>query len=410
VELLIERLIQSHRYAYYALGTSYLSDGEFDILYREGLKLAPKGSPVHQPGIDLFNVPSRIVWGVTTREGRKALYEATDKYLAELKSKRSKEQDRCDSIREFDVIFNGLENEQMTKNKTLPTDELTTVAVKNALIKKVDEFCISHFEKGPRSHMGASEIGDECWRKLWLKFRFCGYKEHTARMHRLFNRGHAEELRVKQWLEGGGIKFLSQQDNFKSCGGHFAGSSDGSILLPQLEYLDTLGNTLVVNYDKPILWECKTYKKGSDFANLFEKGVAYVNPKHFAQMSVYCRKFGFEYALYTAVCKDDDEIYYEIVKPNFDLADSLEEKAASIINAQEEPPRMSEDSTFKKCKWCDFSDVCFGKKQAFKCCRSCKNAEACEDEIWQCSIHGEIPKEYLGCETDCDSYIAIYEG
>jgi len=384
MDLLIERLVQAHRYLYYYVGAGIIPDCDFDLLYQEALRVAPPDSPARKVGGFSGEVSSRLAL-VTTHEGRKLLMEGTDIMLKKIKDEgRNLKPGSCESI-------------------------VTLVEAKNALIKKVDEFCVLRFEKGPRTHMGASEIGEECWRKLWLKFRFADYKTHTARMHRLFNRGHREELIVKEWLEGAGVEFLSQQDNFKSCGGHFAGSSDGSILLPELTYLNALGELVAINYRKPILWECKTYKKGTDFANLFEKGVAFVNHKHFVQMSVYCKKFGFEYALYTAVCKDNDEIYYEIVVPDYSLADGCEEKAASVINSQEAPPRISNDATFYKCKWCDFADVCFGKKPIFKCCRSCQNCEACENESWVCSIHGEVPKEYIGVATECESYLLIYE-
>ena len=48
---------------------------------------------------------------------------------------------------------------------------------------------VAEQDNGWREHLGASEIGDPCSRKLWYLFRWVAVKKFDARMLRLFARG-----------------------------------------------------------------------------------------------------------------------------------------------------------------------------------------------------------------------------
>ena len=52
-----------------------------------------------------------------------------------------------------------------------------------------------------RSHLGASQIGRECDRQLWLGFRWAKRARFDGRILRLFNRGHLEEARFVAMLK-----------------------------------------------------------------------------------------------------------------------------------------------------------------------------------------------------------------
>ena len=288
------------------------------------------------------------------------------------------------------------------------TPMLNSPEINLQLHQAVDEFCCREFEKGPRGHLGASEIGRECARAIWLKFRFCDYTAHTGRMHRLFQRGHEEEPRLKRWLEGIGCVFQDSgetQLGFKALGGHYSGSCDGVLTLPEW-----------TGYNLPILWENKTYGGEAEdkkyFSKLFEIGVKEVKPEHYTQMQVYMGAFNLQWALYTAVQKSTDEIYYEFVECNPAAGFMAEEKAKSIIYSQQVPQKISNrGSSDFRCRFCDFKEICHLGKEILTNCRSCVNCKPIDNASWECSIHGIVPKHItLDLHVDCESWQPIFRG
>ena len=139
---------------------------------------------------------------------------------------------------------------------------------------KIDEYCQNTYDDGHRTHLGASLIGHKCLRKLWFTFRWVYHHKHSGRMQRLFNTGHKEEKRIIEWLISSGleVEYLDENEKqFRISGvnGHYGGSIDGLITIPEL------GKCLL---------ECKTSKTGAEFKNLIESGAEKVKPVHFAQM------------------------------------------------------------------------------------------------------------------------------
>lgn len=262
---------------------------------------------------------------------------------------------------------------------------------------KIDTYCQTEYDDGFRSHLGASLIGHKCKRYLWFSFRWVYHHVHTGRMQRLFNRGHLEENRIEEWLKGSGYeveRFDSNGNQFRvsGCNGHFGGSGDGFIVLPDL------GKCLL---------ECKTSKDGAEFKSLFENGVEVMKPRHFTQMCVYGAKFGISFALYICVNKNNDELYIEVIELRPSVANEAEEKASEVIFSQTMPERQSETPTFWECKLCDMVEVCFKNKKAEKNCRSCKNARPIDNGEWSCDIYGVIPKQYI--PQGCDNWKSILE-
>src|SRR5690554_8222561 len=83
---------------------------------------------------------------------------------------------------------------------------------------------------GLRYHLGASEIGGPCDRKLWLNFRWAIKQQFPGRILRLFRRGKDEEHYVIEDLRAAGCKIdyeLAQQ--YFEIIPHFGGSNDGLI-------------------------------------------------------------------------------------------------------------------------------------------------------------------------------------
>lgn len=290
----------------------------------------------------------------------------------------------------------------------------------------------------PRYHLGASQLGDRCIRKVFYGFRKAANVRHTGRLLRLFNRGHEEEFRLVRWLRmagfevrdytqrlcrGGGKYVLFDWDEkipyafedvstsphhiqlaiqegialeqygFSALAGHFSGSSDGRLRGPGLP--DGWGLT-----------EFKTHNDKS-FQQLKQKGVLTSKPVHYVQMQIYMAALRLPWGLYAAVNKNDDEVYTEVVHAKPELADQYSDRALAIIQAKEAPQRLSNDPSWWECRFCDYREVCHYDKAPAKGCASCAMARPdIENGGWQCGrFHTAVPQDYL--LVGCDAWEAI---
>lgn len=261
----------------------------------------------------------------------------------------------------------------------------------------IDADSIAEYEEAERrKHLGVSEIGHPCARKIWYGFRWVKMERHTGRMYRLFNRGHAEEHKIIHRLRRIGIeatdidpatgKQYRIQNDFNR---HMGGSLDSllTITWPGFPIPNMLG-------------EYKTHSKKS-FDKLEKSGVRATKPQHYTQMCIYGKRTGQQYGLYVPVCKDDDRIKVSVVKLDYDHATMYEEKGCGIIESQTPPRRISEKITYPECRLCPYAGPCHLGKPVEKNCRSCRNAYPLPDGTWRCRIYhnGQIP-DYLiahGC-------------
>jgi hypothetical protein len=310
----------------------------------------------------------------------------------------------------------------------------------------IDNYCSDKYDDGPRSHLGASEIGDSCSKKLWLKFRWTAHKKHSGQQQRLFQRGHFEEPRFVSYLEGIGctVKMFDKvllwhpeseclyygpeedckggyvnnvegiyefetkakelgiwldkgkrQIRISSCKGHFGGSCDALCSLPK--HYDIPENVIFLD-------EFKTQtigKKGDKFDKLVKEGVKQNKPIHWAQQCTYGYKLNINYGIYMSVCKNDDDLHIEVVKLDHFLGESLERKAEMIIFSETPPTGVSCSPSYFECNWCDFKGICYGSEQPLKNCRSCKHAKPTEEATWTCEHYGVIPKEVIPLKQPC---------
>ena len=230
-----------------------------------------------------------------------------------------------------------------------------------------------------RSHLGASVIGDDCARKLWYGFHWAVRPQHSERILRLFNRGHLEEPRFVAMLAAAGIKVYQyrepgKQFEIKLHGGHFGGSLDGVA-------------EAIPDVDGPVLLEFKTHDRKSfaklagtnwgDYArdpssNAWQgEGVRNSKLTHYVQMQMYMAAFQLQHGLYMAVCKDDDSLYAEVVPIDEAMGNAFAMRARDIVFAQEPPARIKNDPSWWQCKFCDKAQVCYGKAQPERNCRTC---------------------------------------
>lgn len=273
-----------------------------------------------------------------------------------------------------------------------------------------------HYERSAedwrRPHLGASIIGRECDRHLWLSFRWAldparvpesplsdrkvkqGWRpedQRRGRMLRLFSRGHREEAWLIADLRNAGVQVWDRDQSGRQFHveivPHFGGSCDGIIRgLPDAP-------------KTPHLAEFKTASRDR-FAKLVQKGVRLEKPEHWSQMQVYMLGLELERAFYCTVCKDDDRIYTERVYFDRAAAEQLVDRARSIIAAVEPPVRIGEADSWK-CRYCDHRTICHEPELPERNCRTCLSSTPMPDGTWRCDAwNAEIPTEAQkdGCE------------
>jgi hypothetical protein len=261
-------------------------------------------------------------------------------------------------------------------------------------IKLVDD-AYSTKEQSFRSHLGASLIGRECGRELWLSFRWATPSQNEGRIVRLFNRGHLEEARFVALLQMIGVEVWQFDENGKQFriyghNGHFGGSMDGVVLgVPEMP------NT-------PMICEFKTHGDKS-FTKVKDDGVKEAKFEHYVQMQVYMGKNELTHALYLAVNKNDDAIYVEIVSFDKDVYEMYLERSIMIIDAVEPPIRINESPGWYKCRFCSQANVCQSGIAPARNCRTCRWSTPIQDGAWICELTSpprlitEI-KQLQGCE------------
>lgn len=234
-----------------------------------------------------------------------------------------------------------------------------------------------------RGYIGASEIGHPCDMYLWLKFhRYIEREEfdpmevdadsplelkteaHKARMRRLFQRGHDEELRFEGYLHEIGATFHTgalDQAGFKD--GFFAGHMDGDLFL----------------FGEDALTEYKTHNRKS-FNTLKRGELERTHPKHFAQSQSYMRARGRLQTIYLAVCKDDDRLFCDVIAYDEKKAESYANRAEYLSLSDKPPQRIGSKPTFYMCKMCPASDVCWGFTKPRVDCRNCTSVTKHRDQ------------------------------
>lgn len=234
-------------------------------------------------------------------------------------------------------------------------------------------------EKPFRKHLGASGIGDDCSRKIQLRWRWTQKPSFPPRVLRLFNRGHLEEARflsmlmcipeVKLWYEtedGGQFKW-------SFFNGHYGSALDG-----------IARNIPDIPNGEACYTEFKT-SNDAGFKKLLKEGVREVKHEHYVQMQECMLAYKLKYSLYLCVNKNDDAIYGEIVEYDHDTAMRYHRRAQEIIFTTEALPRMSNNPTFWKCKFCDVRSICHGKAIPEINCRTCCHWSPERDGTYSCT-------------------------
>lgn len=247
-----------------------------------------------------------------------------------------------------------------------------------------------------RRHQGASGIGRDCAREIQLKWRWAQQSQFDERMLRLFNRGHLEEARflamlmcvpgVQLWYEtedGGQFKFSDYAN-------HYGSALDGiAVGIP----------------DVPEGAACYTeFKTASSkaFAKIKANGCRAEKFEHYVQMNQCMLYYKLPFSLYMVVNKDTDELYAEIIQFDQANADQYRNRAGEVIFTTDPLPRISNQPTFWKCKFCDEKPVCHGKKIPDINCRTCAHWSPKAEGGYSCArghedTVGNKHASFVGC-------------
>lgn len=276
-------------------------------------------------------------------------------------------------------------------------------ALSQRIIYDIDQYALRTYDEGPRKHLGASIVGQECLRAAWYSFRWFVRSAHTGQMQRLFRRGHLEELRFLEYLQGIGALVYYEDSNGKqykceAVNGHMGGSLDCIVELP----IGLYGVTERI----VMLGEFKTKGTGSSFNKLKEVGIRVTNPTHYGQMCLYGSAYKFKYSIYFTVNKNDDDLHVEIVPLDWNYAQQLVDKGNYIVGSRVPPKKVSLSAVYRTCAYCAYKDICHNGAQPHTNCRTCVYSVPVENGQWKCEKYQCLLEEKLQ-RTGCNDWTAM---
>lgn len=216
----------------------------------------------------------------------------------------------------------------------------------------------------PRTYLGASLLGYECDRLIQYRFlRTAPDDGVSAKLQRIFARGHDGEARVIGWFKRAGFLLMDrnpatgEQWEMSLFDGRVLGHADGI-------FADA-GRPMP--FVAPALWECKVLgDKG--WKRLVKDGLRKAYPHYYGQVQLLMTGLGLTKnpAIVTAVNGNDLSMHHEKVPYNSAEADLVAGRAHRILlalDAGETLPRGFMTPDYMECRWCDFRRRCWEIEQ-----------------------------------------------
>lgn len=239
--------------------------------------------------------------------------------------------------------------------------------VSSSINQLIDRALSAEREKEPpRDYLGASQLGMPCSRALQYQFLNIpkdNGREFSGQTLRIFEIGHILEKPVAKWLRQAGFNLCTfdekgNQFGFRAAGGKIAGHVDGLIYDAPKE----------LDLSFPMLWEMKTMNNKS-WNETVKKGLVLSKPVYAAQIALYqaymeaaIPDISKNLCLFTAINKDNAELYHELIPFDRELAQRMSDKAVNIVraaDAEEILPRLHGSRNFLECKNCAWQDSCW---------------------------------------------------
>jgi hypothetical protein len=226
----------------------------------------------------------------------------------------------------------------------------------NALID--DVLIAQNRQQPPRDYLGASRIGEPCARRLVYEVTQTPKdpgQDFDGFILRVFEAGHQFETLSIRWLRAAGFDLRThrrdgEQFGFETAGGRIRGHIDGVIVA---------GPDVGISW--PALWEHKALNAKS-WSDLVKRALRASKPIYFAQAQLYMAYMDLEVALFTAMNKDTQALYHEVVP--FDAAEpqAQSDKAVAVVRAADAGdllPRIADNSDFYLCRFCPYRGRCW---------------------------------------------------
>ena len=217
-----------------------------------------------------------------------------------------------------------------------------------------------------RRYLGGSRLGVACERALQFEYADAPVdagSEFPGRTLRIFDVGHALEDLAIRWLRLAGFDLYTRRQDggqfgFSVADGRIQGHLDGVIAAapPQL------------GLAFPMLWECKTMSD-KHWRDTVKRGVTATKPVYAAQLATYQAYMEYSIpgisdhpALFTAINKDTQELWFELVPFDRGLAQRMSDRAVRVIRATEageQLPRVATEPGYYECKYCAWAKRCW---------------------------------------------------
>ena len=232
---------------------------------------------------------------------------------------------------------------------------------------QIDAALVTDRARQPRrTYLGASRLGVACDRALQYEFASAPAdpgRDFDGRVLRIFDVGHVLEDLAIRWLRLAGFDLHTRtrsggQFGFSVCDGLIQGHVDGIVMAAPAD----------LEWSFPMLWECKTMNT-QNWRDCVKRGVAVSKPVYAAQMAIYqaymestVEGISRNPALFTAINKDTQELWFELVPFDAVLAQRASDRAVKIIAATEHGellPRSFSDPAHYECKFCAWAERCW---------------------------------------------------
>ena len=253
-----------------------------------------------------------------------------------------------------------------------------------------------------RGYIGMSGIGD-CTRKSYYRFYAVGSRPFAAKTLKNFADGHrTEDLVIQRLRAVDGLTIVDRdpetgrQIEVSDHRGHFLGHLDGEVF------------GLINSPKTPHVLECKSVSERvfNEFQKLKAKHgekatLREWNETYFAQAQLYMMYRG--RTRHWLVCATAGGRDWDSCRTEFDreAAEYYSARAADIINAPDRlPARIGETRDYYKCRWCEFSEICWASAAPARNCRTCVWSAPADNGGWQCRRHDKLltgSEQVAGC-------------
>lgn len=213
------------------------------------------------------------------------------------------------------------------------------------LVKEKIDSALLEKREGPRTYLGASQLGTECDRQLWLSF-FHPKPVENPQTLRKFMVGHRLEPMMVELLKKAGYEVHEVDESGNQFGfedGQIAGHCDGFIKID----------------DEWYLLEFKT--SNTHYFKEFKKDGFEHNNKYRAQVHIYMNKFKLKKCLAFVLNKDTQEIYLEVIEYDERVAKYYLKRGHEILESETMPERKYSSKMNFNCKMCSYYKECWNE-------------------------------------------------